>query len=118
MVFIEVWCKVSGHIKKFKKRIVALLCVLERKRSIKKKFANRRKMKRRLFGSIDQFYDFSSWGYNTDAFFVLQNLPNSRNGRADFAHLPCIFVELSRAVRDSKRQKEILKKNMDWCVLL
>lgn len=67
-------------------------------------------MKRRLFGNIHQFYDFRSWGYNTDVFFVLQNLPNSRNGQADFAHVPCIFVELSQAVRDSKRQKRNTEK--------
>lgn len=75
-------------------------------------------MKRGLFGSIHQFYDFSSWGCNMDAFFVLQNLPNYTNGQADFAHLPSIFVNLLLAVRASKRQEEILKKNMGWCVLL
>lgn len=75
-------------------------------------------MKRGLFGNIHQFYDFSSWGCNMDAFFVLQNLPNYTNGQADFARLPSIFVNLSQAVRASKRQEEILKKNMGWCVLL
>lgn len=104
-VFIEVWCKVNGHIKKFKKGIVALLCVLERKKINPKKFVNRRKMKRRIFGNIHQFYDFSSWGCNTDAVFVLQNLPNSTNGQADFVHLPSIFFKLWQAVRGSERQK-------------
>lgn len=75
-------------------------------------------MKRGLFGNRHQFYDFYSWGCNMDAFFVLQNLPNYTNGQADFAHLPSIFVNLSQAVRDSKRQEEILKKNRGWCVLL
>lgn len=81
-------------------------------------FVNRRKIKCRIFGNMHQIYDFSSWGYNMDVFFVLQNLPNSTNGQADFAHLPSIFVKLSQAVRDSKRQKVILKKNRGWCVLL
>lgn len=106
----------NGHKKKFKRRIVALLCILEKMNP--KKFVNRTKKKHRFFGNIHQFYDFSSWGYNTDAFFVLQNLPNYTNGQADFAHLSSVFVELSQAVRDSKRQKEILKKNVSWCVLL
>lgn len=42
-VFIEVWCKVNGHIKEFEKRIIALLCILERKRQILKNLLTREK---------------------------------------------------------------------------
>ena len=41
------------------------------------------------------------------------------NGQAGFDHLPSIFVKLSRAVSDRKRQEDTLKEEMiGWCVLL
>lgn len=54
-IFIEVWCKVNGHIKKFKRRILALFCILERKRSILKELLTGEKRNVGFLGTYTNF---------------------------------------------------------------
>lgn len=104
-------CRLNGDTKKFMKRIILLICILGRKRwNLKLSiFLNRRKIKHEGFLGT---YDFSSWEYNKDALFVLQQLSDYTNDQAGFDHLPSIFAKLSWTVKVSKRKEDMLKKGI------